>query len=610
MRLWWPLMSMPRVGHDLDGVAGRRRPAREQAGRTHRGGDAGVGQVGAQQPFCHGGAALVGGADQQDVDGGELTCPPGSDPIEGSALVLTRRSSPGPACHALHRRRPTCRSTPAPPSSSASASGPTASTGRAGGRAGRPAGRRPAAGRRRQRGPGDGEALLRGADAIRTICAFSARYRNPAALVAERLGASPRDLAVSPIGGNEPQVLVNRACLDIAAGDADIVLIGGSEAWRSRSAARAGGAPTRLDRAGRRRRARPGHRPRGRAEPPRRAGPGRRPAHRGLPPLRAGAAGHARAAPSTSTCPPSAPCGPGSPRWRRPTPTPGSSAARTADEIVTATPDNRWVTWPYTKVMCANNAVEQGAGLILCSAERAEALGVPRDRWVFPLAGTEAHDTYAVSHRLDLHSSPAVRLAGRRLFAEAGRDIDDVAHVDLYSCFPSAVQIAAARAGPRPRPAAHRDRRPVVRRRAVEQLREPLDRRHGRRAARRRRVARPGHRQRRLRHQARPRASTRPSRRPARAWGSAGPRCRTRSTPSVPRGLCESHDGAATVESWVVYARPRRAPPRRRSPPACSTTAAGPGPPPPTPSVVSELRTGGEQIGRTVKLTPDGDLLL
>ncbi len=105
------------------------------------------------------------------------------------------------------------------------------------------------------------------------------------------------------------------------------------------------------------------------------------------------------------------------------------------------------MTWPYTKVMNANNAVEQSAALIVCSAERAEALGIPRDRWVFPQAGTQAHDTYAVSHRPDLASSGAIRLAARELFALAGRGVDDVAHVDLYSCFPSAVQIAADEIG-------------------------------------------------------------------------------------------------------------------------------------------------------------------
>jgi acetyl-CoA C-acetyltransferase len=121
--------------------------------------------------------------------------------------------------------------------------------------------------------------------------------------------------------------------------------------------------------------------------------------------------------------------------------------AYTPEQIRTPTPDNRWIGFPYTKLMNSNNAVEQGAALILCSAERAESLGVPRDRWVFPHSGTDAHDHYFVSERDDLRSSPAIRLAGRAALDLARVGVDDLAHIDLYSCFPSAVQIAAAELG-------------------------------------------------------------------------------------------------------------------------------------------------------------------
>src|SRR3546814_676544 len=119
----------------------------------------------------------------------------------------------------------------------------------------------------------------------------------------------------------------------------------------------------------------------------------------------------------------------------------------TAEEIRTPSADKRWIGFPYTKLMNSNNAVEQGAGVILCSAERAEALGVPRDRWVFPHSGTDAHDHYFVSNRDDLGSSPAMRLAGRAALDLAGCGLDDLAHIDVYSCFPSAVQIAASELG-------------------------------------------------------------------------------------------------------------------------------------------------------------------
>ena len=105
------------------------------------------------------------------------------------------------------------------------------------------------------------------------------------------------------------------------------------------------------------------------------------------------------------------------------------------------------IAYPYTKLLTANMQVDQGAAIIMCSAAAAAAAGIPRDRWVFPLAGADADDHWFLSHRLDFHSSPAIRLAGASALSLAGAAIDDVAHVDLYSCFPSAVEIAAAELG-------------------------------------------------------------------------------------------------------------------------------------------------------------------
>ena len=118
-----------------------------------------------------------------------------------------------------------------------------------------------------------------------------------------------------------------------------------------------------------------------------------------------------------------------------------------AAEIREPSPSNRMVGFPYTKAMNSNWDLDQAAAVLLCSVEAAEAAGVPRDKWVFPIAGTDAHDTYSVTERRDLHSSPAITEAGGRLYALAELGPDDVAHVDLYSCFPSAVQVAAESLG-------------------------------------------------------------------------------------------------------------------------------------------------------------------
>ena len=118
-----------------------------------------------------------------------------------------------------------------------------------------------------------------------------------------------------------------------------------------------------------------------------------------------------------------------------------------AEEITEVSEANRMIAYPYTKLLTANMQVDQGAALLVCSVAAARAAGVAEDRWVFPRAGADADDHWFLSHRLDFHSSPAIRLAGSSALTLAGTTVDDVAHVDLYSCFPSVVQIAAEELG-------------------------------------------------------------------------------------------------------------------------------------------------------------------
>ena len=125
---------------------------------------------------------------------------------------------------------------------------------------------------------------------------------------------------------------------------------------------------------------------------------------------------------------------------------------RSADEIATPSPDNRIVCEPYTKRMTAFLGSDQSAALIVCSLAEARRAGVA-DRAVFVWAGAEAVDVRFVASRPDPGRSPAIRAAGSALFdaatVAAGRTlgVDDLARTDLYSCFPSAVQMAAEALG-------------------------------------------------------------------------------------------------------------------------------------------------------------------
>ncbi|MDQ3944245.1 MAG: hypothetical protein M3357_03660, partial [Actinomycetota bacterium] len=105
-------------------------------------------------------------------------------------------------------------------------------------------------------------------------------------------------------------------------------------------------------------------------------------------------------------------------------------------------PDNRMVTFPYTKRMCANLNVDQAAAVILCSAEAARAAGVPDEAMVHLHAGADAHDHYLITQRWSLAESPGIRAVAADVLEASGRSADDVARFDLYPCFPSAVQVA------------------------------------------------------------------------------------------------------------------------------------------------------------------------
>ena len=298
---------------------------------------------------------------------------------------------------------------------------------------------------RRAEADSGGRGLIAAASSVRVAKVLGPYYRNEAALVAACLGMGPVEAAISTEGGNAVGALVAETAASILAGEIDVALLCGGEAWRTFSAAHRDG--TELDwmteDEG--------------AAPDRVIGP-----------------------PFDTTHPAEEALGIHTPMdfyplfedaWRAHLGrTPGEHAVelgrlysrfsdiaaanpyawdRTGycpDEIVVPSKTNRMVSTPYTKLLCSNEMVDQGAALILCSASAARAAGVPIDRWVFPLAATEA-EAPLVSERYDLWSSPMIRAAGRVLREVTSLGPDDIAYVDIYSCFPSAVQVQASELG-------------------------------------------------------------------------------------------------------------------------------------------------------------------
>jgi len=287
--------------------------------------------------------------------------------------------------------------------------------------------------------------LVERVDSVRIVGMLSWRYRNPGLLVGERLGSSVRHTVYTGAGGSHPQALVNDAAVDIAAGRCDVVVVGGGEAWRTRMSLKKAGERPAWTRQGD-----------GTLEPELRpevamrdelevAAGLDRPAF--VYPLFEQAV---RIAEGRSTKEHRRLI---SELWSRfsqvaaTNPAAWITDAVSAEEIETPSPSNRMVSWPYTKLMVSNNAVEQGAAVIVCSVEAARRAGVPEDRWVYLRSGAEAADTDQIAARPRLDGSPAIRAAGAAVLGAAGLEIDEVGPVDLYSCFPSAVEIAARELG-------------------------------------------------------------------------------------------------------------------------------------------------------------------
>lgn len=300
-------------------------------------------------------------------------------------------------------------------------------------------------------------AVMARVDTVAVVSIVSWPYPDPGALLARRLGLPAlRRTMTTTVGGNSPQLLVNAVAPAIERGDADVVLLGGAECvhtrWRARREPKTRLVWTEAE------------------DPPcphvvgdNRAGSSDYElAHGAAAPtlvyplfetaLRA-AAGRTVAQHQVAV----------SELWSRfsavavENPHAWSREAFTPAALRTATPDNRMITFPYLKRLCANIDVDQAAALLLCSYETARAAGVPDDRMVFPRAGADAHDHFFVTERDRLDASPAIRAVGTATLAAAGVSLDDVARFDLYSCFPSAVEVAMGALG-LPGPAGGDDR--------------------------------------------------------------------------------------------------------------------------------------------------------
>lgn len=116
--------------------------------------------------------------------------------------------------------------------------------------------------------------------------------------------------------------------------------------------------------------------------------------------------------------------------------------ARTAEDILTVTPNNRLITFPYTKLMVANASVNQGAAFIVTSLARAKQMGVPEQRLIYVGSGASAREPGDVFVRETLSHSPSLEWTLQTALSSNGLAATDLTHLELYSCFPCVPKLA------------------------------------------------------------------------------------------------------------------------------------------------------------------------
>lgn len=114
-----------------------------------------------------------------------------------------------------------------------------------------------------------------------------------------------------------------------------------------------------------------------------------------------------------------------------------------AADIATVSASNRMMAFPYAKRHCSQMNVDQSAALIFASVGRARELGVPQDRWIFPLGAAVSNHSVAVMQRSQPYFSHGFKVAGETVAQLCGHSPREADFLDLYSCFPVAVKLQA-----------------------------------------------------------------------------------------------------------------------------------------------------------------------
>jgi acetyl-CoA C-acetyltransferase len=281
---------------------------------------------------------------------------------------------------------------------------------------------------------------LEAVDTVGVVGLAGTRAKNPPQLVARELGIRPRRELMTEVGGEMPLVMVNQLAEEIVSGASEMALILGANSLATMAAAHKGGHHLDWLEGGDGEPEMLGLTKPGIHERERRHGlilptqiypliENALRARRGLSPEEHNRKLGRLMAPFTEVAAEN-------PYSWFPTP-------RSAEELLTVSAENRMIAHPYPKYLNAVLATNQAAGLLLASEATADALGVPEAKRVHWWGGAQTVErSWFVSERDRIADAPAMRTCAERTFENAGITIDDISHLDFYSCFPVAVEMA------------------------------------------------------------------------------------------------------------------------------------------------------------------------
>ena len=112
-----------------------------------------------------------------------------------------------------------------------------------------------------------------------------------------------------------------------------------------------------------------------------------------------------------------------------------------AEELADKDNGNYPICTPFRKRLVAQDAVNQAAAVILISAGKARALGIDPENWILQLGYAEGEDLPLIKRR-NPGTSEAMERVFQAAFESAGLKQSDIDLIDIYSCFPCAVESA------------------------------------------------------------------------------------------------------------------------------------------------------------------------